>query len=83
MDLSELNNIFKVSLWSVFEWATYCFLFITTIETTFDEGVGLEDPEDLGYLADQGKQPFDHVWAYVILHASVANNLFACDHKYR
>ena len=82
MDLSELSNIFKVSLWYVFEWATYWFLFITMIETTFDEGVGLEDPEDPGYLVDQGKQPFDHVWAYVIFNASKANTLVAYDYKY-
>ena len=67
MDLSELNNIFKVTLWSVLEWATYCFYVITTIETPFDEEVGLEDLEDPGHLADQGKQPFDHDWAYDII----------------
>ena len=27
-------------------------LLIAMIETTFDEGVGLEDPEDRGYLAN-------------------------------
>ena len=36
-------------------------LFTTPIDTIVDEGVGLEDPEDPGYIADQGKQPFDHV----------------------
>ena len=83
MNLSELNNIFKVTFWTVFEWATYCFLYITTIKNPCDKGVGLEDPEDPGYLDDQGKQSFDHDWAYVILHASVANISVACDHKYR
>ena len=57
-------------------------LFITAIENPCDEGVGAEDLEDPGYLADQGKQPFDHDGAYVILHASVACISVACDLKY-
>ena len=52
------------------------------IENPCDEGVGAEDLEDPGYLADQGKQPFDHVWAYVILHPSREMFSIACDHKY-
>ena len=49
-----------MTLWSVLEWATYYFYLYTTIENPCDEGVGSEDLEDPGYLADQGKQPFDH-----------------------
>lgn len=30
------------------------------IELPSDEGFGAEDLEDPGYLADQGKQSFDH-----------------------
>ena len=33
---------------------------ITTIDFAFDEGLGPDNPEDTGYLADQGKQPFNH-----------------------
>ena len=44
------------------------FYLYTTIENPCDEGVGAEDLEDPGYLAGQGKQPFEHDWAYVTLH---------------
>ena len=30
------------------------------VELASDGGSGAEDLEDPGYLADQGKQPFDH-----------------------
>ena len=43
-----------------------CIIFITTIDHSFDEGVGPEDAKDPGYLADQGKHPFDHVWENII-----------------
>ena len=65
-------------------WVSYfLFILLTTIENPCDEGIGAEDLEDPGYLADQGKQPFDHDWAYVILHARVANISIAYDHKCR
>ena len=61
----------------------YLFIPFSMVELPSDGGSGAEDLEDPGYLADQGKQPFDHIWAYVILHASKANTFDACDHKYR
>ena len=53
-------------------WVSY-FLFIlfTTIENPCDDGIGAEDLDDPGYLTDQGKQPFDHDWAYVMLHVKI------------
>ena len=53
------------------------------IENPCDEGMRAEDLEDPGYLADQGKQPFDHDWAYVILHVKIASISVAYDHKCR
>ena len=38
----------------------YLFIPFSTVELPSDGGSGAEDPEDPGYLADQGKQPFDH-----------------------
>ena len=46
-------------------------------------GVGAEDLEDPEDLRDQGKQPFDHDWAYVTLHVIIASIPVAYDHKCR
>ena len=43
----------------------YCFI---DDRNPCDEGIEAEDLEDPGYLDDQGKEPFDHDWAYVTLH---------------
>ena len=53
------------------------------IENACDEGIGAEDLEDPGDLVDQGKQPFDHDWAYVTLHVKIASIPVAYDHKCR
>ena len=63
---------------------SYLLFFIyTTKENSCDEGIGAEDLEDPGYLGDQGKQPFDHDWAYVTLHVKIENIPIAYDHKCR
>ena len=41
----------------------FLIIVLSMIENPCDEGIGAEDLEDPGYLADQGKQPFDHDWA--------------------
>ena len=46
----------------------FLFIVLSMIENPCNEGIGAEDLENPGYVADQGKQPFDHVWAYVTLH---------------
>ena len=61
----------------------FFFLVLSTIENPCDEGIGAEDLEDPGYLADQGKQPFDHDRAYVKKHVKIASISVAYDHKCR
>ena len=61
----------------------FLFIVLSTIENPCDEGIGAEDLEDPGYLADQGKHPFDHDWAYVTLHVKIASIPVAYDHKCR
>ena len=60
----------------------FLFIVLSTIENPCDEGIGAEDLEDPGYLADKGKQPFHHVWENTILHASRAIIPVAYDHEY-
>ena len=38
----------------------FLFIGLSMIENPCDEGIGAENLEDPGYLADQGKKPFDH-----------------------
>ena len=65
-------------------WVSYfLFILLTTIENPGDEGIRAEDLEDPGDLVDQGKQPFDHDWAYVTLHVKIASIPVAYDHKCR
>ena len=47
----------------------FLFIVLSTIENPCDEGIGAEDLKDPGYLADQGKQPFDH---------DLSTNIVAC-----
>ena len=61
----------------------FLFIVLSMIENPCGEGIGAEDLEDPGYLADQGKQPFDHDWEYVILHVKIASISVAYDHKCR
>ena len=61
----------------------FLFYLLATIENPCDDGIGEEDLEDPGYLADQGKQPFDHDWSYVTLHVKIPSILVAYDHKCR
>ena len=83
---SKLETIFLKTIVKIYEnrltflkWVCALFfivllikkIIITTLDHALDEGLWPEDLDDPGYLADQGKQSFVHVWAYVMMHANV------------